>query len=508
MESNCVFFKEDFVGNVCTSFVLMVVVALFSQPAFGETPGTPTAQDATAAPETTAEKNESTEEEQQNRLDIEEPQRPRYIVESMVVRGNSKTRGSLILSQMFLKPGEALDEAKVELSRIRLLALGYFKDVRMVLEKGSVRGRVRLVVEVDERNTIIIDDVFLGISKTNPFWGGLGMSDINFLGRGMVLSGAAVGSEKQQAYRIGLFWPSVMKTNFQAGFQFLFSQARETALKENIRPSSDDACNTFRNTDQELSFVRAGGVLTGGARLDRNHRILIDLHVEYIEGNAYEPVDGAGVKCKNYPFLGYLKDGRSTLSSLTLKFERDTRNDFFLPTHGMLFEVSVELASRVVGSSYEYSKYMIRYEHSFPAFSDHALRLTAVGGLIQDVGTSGSPYFSRFFVGDYSLFWFDKGSLPRNVDLNFSDVADYGDVLASINAEYDIPIWSTGKFFYRAYLFGAVNYSYVTKAAFLSTKEEWSGKSIHPFSADFGVKLDTQIGLFILSLGYLVDTFF
>jgi outer membrane protein assembly factor BamA len=165
----------------------------------------------------TPEDIKAAEREALNKVAIEDPFKPRYIVEAIEVKGNEYTRGDLIISHLFLQPGESLDEEKVELSRIRLLALGYFKDVRMRLEKGSLRGRVKLIVEVEERNTWIVDDLFIGWSGSDPAWGGLGISDINFLGRGLVLSVAGVGSEHQWGARLGFFWPSVLGTSFQTG---------------------------------------------------------------------------------------------------------------------------------------------------------------------------------------------------------------------------------------------------------------------------------------------------
>ena len=232
-------------------------------------------------------------EEEPTRVELEDPFKPRYILESIEVRGNRKTHGELILSYVHLKPGEALDEEKVELSRIRLLALGYFKDVHMSLEKGSERGRVKLVVEVDERNTIIIDDLFGGFSNTNPFWGGIGVSDINFLGRGLVLSGAFVASEHQQGYRLGAFWPSIFNTNLQAGVEALVSLGEERALAERVG-------NCDR--DQNLEYLRAGGVLSLGMRVDRIHRINFELHGEHIEDTSQR-----GDWCDPHPFDGYLR---------------------------------------------------------------------------------------------------------------------------------------------------------------------------------------------------------
>ncbi|MBN2495840.1 MAG: BamA/TamA family outer membrane protein [Deltaproteobacteria bacterium] len=444
-----------------------------------------------------------------NRVGLEDPFRPRYIIESIEVQGNTKTRGDLIISYLSLQPGEVLDEEEVELSRIRLLALGYFRDVRMRLKRGSERGRVTLIVEVEERNTIIIDNLFVGYSDTNPFWGGLGISDINFFGLGMALSGAFVVSENQWTLRLGVFWPSIFGTRFSAGIQGLYAEGQERKLLSKIDLPDDPEDPCHFDADQVLDYRRGGAILSTGLNLDPRHRISLQLQAEHIEASFDEPKSGTSV-CENYPFSGYLRKDQSTLISLSFQFERDTRDDFFLPTQGMHLVVSVELASKIppLFSDYEYSKYMISYEHSIRLWLDHVLRVSLVGGLLQDAGKSGSPFFKRFFVGDYAMYLIKKDSLPRNLELNFSEVVDYGDVLFSASVEYDVPLWSTGDFFYRGYLYAAVNFSYLTKAAFLATEDEWSGREKRPVSLDLGMKLDTPVGLFTFSAAYWMDVVF
>ena len=83
-----------------------------------------------------------------------------------------------------------------------------------------------------------------------------------------------------------------------------------------------------------------------------------------------------------------------------------------------------------------------------------------------------------------------------------------GDLMASLTAEYDVPLWSDGRFFYRGYVYLAGNFSVVTKASFLASKEEWSGRTKRPFSFDLGFKVETPVGLFTLSLGYIMDLVF
>src|SRR5215831_6428851 len=97
---------------------------------------------------------------------------PRYVIESVEVRGNAKTRASVIIDALTLKAGDAVtpDDVRVEASRFRVFGTGFFEDVRLSLRRGSVRGRVVLVVDVVERGTIIINELFLGTSEATALW--------------------------------------------------------------------------------------------------------------------------------------------------------------------------------------------------------------------------------------------------------------------------------------------------------------------------------------------------
>ena len=92
--------------------------------------------------------------------------------------------------------GAAVDasDPRVEAVRYRLLALGYFLDVRLSVTRGASRGGVVLVVEVEERGTIVINELFPSTSAATAFWGGADVSETNFLGRGINLGGGFVAS--------------------------------------------------------------------------------------------------------------------------------------------------------------------------------------------------------------------------------------------------------------------------------------------------------------------------
>ena len=123
---------------------------------------------------------------------------PRYTIEHIVVRGNRKTESALILGEIGLRPGDQVSasDGRVEAARIRLLSLGYFLDAHLALERGTGRGGAILIIDVEERGTIILNALYLGSSAATAFWGGLDVAENNLLGRGISLGAGLVASTR------------------------------------------------------------------------------------------------------------------------------------------------------------------------------------------------------------------------------------------------------------------------------------------------------------------------
>jgi hypothetical protein len=81
------------------------------------------------------------------------PEQP-LVVEQLVCRGNASTSCTFILGQVYLAEGDVVDEEELQNAKLRLLWLRNFQSVSIYLEKGSVRGRARVVVEVVEAKPI------------------------------------------------------------------------------------------------------------------------------------------------------------------------------------------------------------------------------------------------------------------------------------------------------------------------------------------------------------------
>jgi outer membrane protein assembly factor BamA len=240
-----------------------------------------------------------------------------------------------------------------------------------------------------------------------------------------------------------------------------------------------------------VDYERFGGYVTGGVKFLGFNRLLVDYRLEGLRAHA-----GAGLTDPQ------IARGRSRLASLTWTFERDTRDRPFVPRSGHRLRFSVELASQILGGSYDFTKYYLAYDQLLPAPRDHSLKLDLKLGLVQ----GSAPFFNKFFFGDTSFFSLRDRALPRALGLNFSKESVYDDVLFSAGAEYAIPVFTT-EAPARGYVFFAANTTYT------ASLEETLGQEVRrvgnawTFSFDIGLKLDTPVGVFTFSLAYLLDFF-
>lgn len=412
---------------------------------------------------------------------------PRYIVERIVVSGHKRTREDTIRAYILVEPGEALDEDRVTLSRLKLLTLSLFSDVKTRLSRGSQRGYVILHFEVIERNAIVVDELFLGSSARTPFWAGFGLSDMNFLGLGHTLHGAFVVSGQQQAYRLDYFAPSIPGTRLTFGAGLLYSKGLEffpVFTRGTTAPDLD--------VSGVVDYERFGGFVSLGYKLGPFNRFFIDYRAEGLRGFV-----GSGL---SQPPIAR---GKSRLFSLSGVFERDTRDDPFVATRGHRFRVGTELGSELLGGSYNFSKYTFLWQQQLPTFRGHSFKLDTRFGLIQ----GDAPFFNQFFFGDTSFFSFRDRALPRALGINFSKETVYDDVMMSLGFEYAIPLKQSRSRVYRTFVFFAGNTTYTGSLdETLGRRQRVSGEA-WTFSFDLGVKFDTAVGVFTFSLAYIFDFF-
>ena len=434
---------------------------------------------------------------------------PAYVIESIEVRGNTKTKDYVIRKALQVTPGERLsvDDPRFELSRYRVLSLGFFSAVHLELKKGSSRGKVILVVNVVERGTIILSDIFFGSSEATVIWGGLGLSENNFLGRGINVTGAfVIGSnpdvesgEVQHAYRLQVGTNRLGGGTLSLSGAFTYLDGSDFFRKSGLESSSSPSDYL------SLRYRRIGGTLGVGFDLSRYTRMYVDYRGEYVHSNIPAGAvrrDPAGTgESINFGII----DGSSALSLLAVTVELDTRSDPVLPHSGSLLSLNGQLSTSLIGSGYDYFKLTALFLHYFPLRWGHVLSVQVQGGVL----FGDPPFFEKFFIGDYNDL------VPgRALGLNFStqpsrdffgtaiDSKRYEEFALRTSLEYIIPWFRGGKFFYGGDFFLNLGLIMLTSREEIEVRDRDLSESIPvDLTLDCGLRLDTRIGVFRLSIG-------
>lgn len=434
---------------------------------------------------------------------------PSYVLEDIVVRGNRKTDATVILAELQLRAGDVVtaSDHRVEASRFRLLSLGYFLDVRMSLQRGSRRGGAVLLIEVEERGTIILNNIHLGTSDATAFWGGLEASQMNAFGRGIVIGGGFVASTTPRVENAEATFAGRLRASFPArvvnGVSFsatgLFNHSSEFFRARGGDGDPDPAGFTA------LRLRRAGAVLGLGRELSRNTRLYLDyrwesLHAD-LPGTRTHALGDGTIR----PIDFAVHQGSSNVGTVTFSVDVDTRSDPVLPHSGVRLLMSIELGSAMLGSDYDFAKGLVQASVYLRMPRGHVLGLHSMAGAI----FGGAPYFDRFFIGDLNMLL-----PPRALGVNFSTQPSrnllgfdaerhrYDNLATRVVAEYAIPLWRRHRIIYGGDAFAAFGAFALASLDDLRVRDRGLTHSLPiDLTADLGVRLDTAVGIFTISFG-------
>ncbi len=419
---------------------------------------------------------------------------PLVTVQRIDVVGNSRTDAELIRRALLVQEGDSLrtGDPRFRTSRFRVLALGYFAGVELHLSKGSQRGLIVLTVEVTERGTFTLKRVYLGTSEAVPIWAGLDLGDTNLFGTGVGVSAAVVwaaegdvpGSRSQLGARLRYSDPGPLGAPLGVHATALYNQGSEPVR---VAGASDDGSPA---NFQAFDYTRAGGVAGVAFDLTRLSSLILDVRYERIHADL-GGLAGADVQ-----------DGDSGVAGVALGFERDTRADPVLPYSGDRTLLVAEGASDAILGDYQFVRLQGEYGRWFSLGTERQVLSIQVGG---GVIFGDAPRFDRFYLGD-----FDPLMAPRALDLVVSTrpppdflgtgapAEHYGDIVGAARAEYAYRLFRTNRRIYGGDLFAGIGL--VSLAPLGDREGEGDGLALDvTFNA--GMRLDTEIGVFELSLG-------
>jgi outer membrane protein insertion porin family len=435
---------------------------------------------------------------------------PRYVIDAIEVVGNTRTETELILNNLLLTSGDFFSEKLAERSRVRLLGTGLFTDVSMRLKKGSERGHVIWLIEVSERNTLLVSDIYITTSREVPVLVGFGLAEQNLLGKGYNAEGAFIaGTDLEGSPELGLklraesppigdfsYSPFISALYLNASDFFGASPGRQVFIDELPEPQ----------TFARLRYQRRGGEVGVSRDAGALSRLVLGLRVEQIVADLPQAVSAPIGQNPDQRINFFLEDGKTQLIALYATFLRDTRDDPFLPSMGSRLFLQGTLGTQVVGGSYNYGRFEVGAARWKQTSNGNVLKGEVYSGLI----LGDAPFFERFYIGDLSDVVPDRQleiapSVGGSPDLFNSGMASerYADVALRLGGEYAMPLrknTSDGVYIYgmQAYVGGGV--------FAMASRQELLVKDVsRPFGIpiditfDAGLRIDTLVGVFGLS---------
>ena len=339
------------------------------------------------------------------------------------IRGNKDTRDKVVRREMKIAEGDLYSGEAIRRSQRRIMALGFFEPPSGPGDQGGVQIDTRktgdpklidLVVSVKEKQTGTFQ-IGAGFSSYESFLLTAQISKENIFGRGQTLSAQLTLSGIRQLGSISFFEPYL----FDSPVTFSF-----------------DLFN-FNEAFTSFNRLRQGGSISLGYRLTDDLSFSLGYTLESVEAE----LTRSTIDIQKLRQSGLTSSLRGTLSY-------DTRDNRLFPTEGQYTTLSLEYASKYLGSENEFWRINARTRWYFPLFWDFVLRLNGQAGLVAGVDDQTVPLFERFFVGGiFTVRGFERNSIGERLQIASLPDGDMSPITIGglsqfiFNAEIEFPIF-------------------------------------------------------------------
>ena len=391
-------------------------------------------------------------------------------VDRVEIRGNEKTQDKVIRRELRIKPGERFDGDKLKRTKERLYNLGFFEDINYDTEPGTEPNQRNLIVDVKEAKTGSFS-FGGGYSSVDQLIGFVEIEQKNFDWRNWkTFTGA--GQDLKLRGEIG----SITK-NFELSFT-------EPWTFDYPISSGFDLYQRVHDKNQDVGYGYTEKRTGGDIRLGKDF-------TEFIKGGAtyrLEQVDISDVDSGATQDL-QSETGKNLVSSMEFSLTRDTTDNVFNPSRGLVLSGSYEVAGGPVGGDKNFNKFFALASQYFPLFSKGVLQIQARAGVVEPFGDSPTvPIYERFYAGGAETIrgYEERGVGP--IDPVTKDPLG-GEALFVANIEYTVPI-----------------VDFLKGALFIDTGNTWSKPSDFSFGSfktgvGFGVRIKTPMGPLKLDYG-------
>ncbi len=331
-----------------------------------------------------------------------------FSVNSVLVRGNEKTKTIAIIRELALAPGETFDLLRMETSEARLKNTRFFEKVTLndepiASQDPEIKSKRRnLVVDVEEGRTghVSFGVGFSSLEKAMMFaefrqgnfdimrW----RSPHRLQGDGQKFRlRLKLGSRSNEA-RLAFEEPWFLNRRVAAGFEL-------------FREKSDYYSSYYdeMRAGFEVYFRKRLFELVEGRVFYRFEDVLID-DISTSSATTFIRRDP-----KYHPVQNEIE---RTISKVGLTLSRDTRDSILFPSEGSIVSIRKEFAGGIFGGDADYGRFELQGARFYQTF-DAMEQVLAVVGRAGTLGRFNGedadvPFFEKFFLGGpYNLRGWD-----------------------------------------------------------------------------------------------------
>lgn len=398
----------------------------------------------------------------------------RFVVESVEIEGNTKTKSVVVLREILLAPGDVFDSVRMETSRLRLENTRFFEDVDVRAEPTNIPNRKKLKISFKEGRTgnLTFGAGYSSLERA-VFYVELTQSNFDLFNRRSAFQGDG------QKFRIKAQIGS-RSSELVLGFEEPFLFERELNFGFNIfRERSDYTSSYYDEIHQGFEiYLRKRLIELVTGRLSYG---LQDIEIFNLDPSVVDLFGG---------------EGETRISRMSLILERDTRNNLLTPSRGSNLQAIFEVAGGPFGGDKDYFKLEGRMSQYFPLFEiqNQVLEITARAGVAKEYGdTDDVPFYEKYFLGGQNTL---RGFEYRDVGpkTNFQEPTG-GKTYGYLSLEYSADIVAPMRF---AFFYDA---GFVNEGSFDFNPSEFNdnfGIGIRffllgqPMRIDYGIPLTTD----------------
>ena len=341
---------------------------------------------------------------------------PKVTIERIDIKGNTVTRDKVIRRELQVVENAPYSKSAVDLSRRRLMQLGFFEEVNFSLPRGSRDDRVVLTVDVKEKPTGSFS-LGAGFSSLESFIFNASIQKDNFFGYGIRGGVSANISKLRQEFSIS------MTDRYFLDTRWIFSLGGHRYFS---------ALN--RDFDQK-SF---GGSVSFGRELFPFFDVSLGYSIEDVSVTNFSAAVPA--------FFQQNASGLSSSVVTTLAY--DTRDNRLFTTKGMYHSFSSEYTGHGVGGDNDFWKMYVDSRIFFALPLKTVLKARGMFGYVNSLNDEPVPLFERFFLGGINtLRGFDLNTIgpelriPSSITGGDHRFTYGGNRLLLFNVEYEIPVY-------------------------------------------------------------------